>query len=202
MIGAKHHTFIYPFFQWLTKYLIRRKFEKVNIIGKISHLEKPILLIANHVSWWDGFWVLFLNMKIFNKKIHFMMREDQLKKHWYFQYTGGYSIKKGTKSILESLQYTQKLLQNNSNLVLMFPQGEINSMHNTKFKFERGIERIISNKATDFQIIFVANLIDYFSKPKPELFIYFEEATNNISLEETYQSFYNYAHEQQKALKS
>ena len=201
MIEAKHHPFIYPFFRWLTKFMIHRNFEKVNIIGKIDNAEKPILLIANHMSWWDGFWVLFLNMKTFNKKFHFMMREDQLKKHWYFQYTGGYSIKKGSKSIIESLQYTKQLLNKNSNLVLMFPQGEIHSMHNIEFKFEKGIERIVSNKTADFQIIFVANFIDYFSKPKPELFIYLEEATSNVALEDAYQHFYNKAHIQQKALK-
>ena len=71
------------------------------------------------------------------------MLEEQLKKNWFFQYTGGYSIKKSTRSVVESLNYTAELLENNKNLVLMFPQGKIQSMHRSEFVFEKGIERIL-----------------------------------------------------------
>ena len=97
MIHAKHHPVIYPIFRGLTRFLLHRHFNNINIEGKIKNSNKAILLIANHISWWDGFWMMQLNLKQGHHKFHFMMLEEQLKKHWYFKYTGGFSIKKKNK---------------------------------------------------------------------------------------------------------
>ncbi len=181
-------------FQWLSKFLINRHFKSVNIKGEFVDNGKSIVVIANHVSWWDGFWVEYLNQKILKRKFHFMMREEQLKNHWYFRYTGGYSVKKKSRSILNSISYSIELLQKPKNLVLMFPQGVIHSMHNDVVIFEKGVERIINNTAPDTQIVFVANLIDYFSDSKPKLFIYFKSfLTQDLQkaiMENEYNTFY------------
>lgn len=181
-------------FQLLSKFLINRNFNSVNINGAFADNGKSILVIANHVSWWDGFWIMLLNLKIIKRKFHFMMLEEQLKKHWYFSYTGGYSVKKKSRSILESISYTTELIQNPKNMVLMFPQGAIHSIHNDAVVFEKGVERIIKKTAPDTQIVFVANLIDYFSDSKPNLFIYFksflaQDLQKNI-VENEYNTFY------------
>ncbi len=203
MIKAKHHNFIYPFFKWLTKVLIKKNFEKVNFIGDFEDQHQAVLVIANHVSWWDGFWILNFNMKNTHRKFHFMMLEDQLRKHWYFNYSGGFSIKKGSRSILESIAYTKQLLTSPDNFVLMFPQGEIQSMHHHDLKFEAGINRIMKSEEKTFQVLFLANFTDYLSKAKPELYTYFQEfKDSNNSLESAYREFYNNALKQQQNLKS
>jgi len=202
MIKAKHHKVIYPMFQWLSKFLINRNFNSVNISGEFADNGKSILVIANHVSWWDGFWVDYLNQKIMKRKFHFMMLEDQLKKHWYFCYTGGYSVKKKSRSILNSISYSVMLLQQPENLVLMFPQGEIHSIHNDAVVFENGVERIIKKTAPETQVVFVANLIDYFSDSKPNLFIYFKlvlsQDLQKTTVENEYNTFYQQSLNSQK----
>ena len=46
-----------------------------------------------------------------NRKIHIMMLEEQLKRYWFFRYLGCYSIDHDkTKSILESVEYTKKVV--------------------------------------------------------------------------------------------
>lgn len=181
-------------FKWLSKFLINRNFNSVNINGEFADNGKSILVIANHVSWWDGFWVDYLNQKFLNRKFHFMMLEDQIKKHWYFRYTGGYSVKKKSRNIFNSISYSIELLQQPENLVLMFPQGEIQSIYNDAVVFENGVERIINKTAPETQVIFVANLIDYFSDSKPNLFIYFKsmlvQDLQKTTVEKEYNTFY------------
>lgn len=178
MIKAKHHSVIYPLFQWLSSFMMKRNFCSIHIEGEFKDNGHSVLVIANHISWWDGFWVEFLNHQQIHRKFHFMMLEDQLKKHWYFQFTGGYSVKKNSKDILASIDYTIELLNNNENLVLMFPQGKIHSSYNSSVRFEKGIKHIINICNDDTQVLFVVNVADYFSNAKPHLFVYI---ANNLA---------------------
>lgn len=202
MIQAKHHAVIYPIFRLLTRYLMNHKFHSVHIEGDFEDTGKPVLVIANHVSWWDGFWILYLNIKVLRRRFHFMMLEEQLKKHWYFQYIGGYSVKKKTRSIVESIGYTIELLRDNGNMVFMFPQGEITSMQNHDIKFEKGAQRIVDGSSDDVQVLFMANFIDYFSYPKPNLYMYLQKLSGQelkeSTVESAYIKFYNQSLNTQK----
>jgi 1-acyl-sn-glycerol-3-phosphate acyltransferase len=175
IIKAQHHKIVYPFFRWYTLHTVSRHFGKVFISGDYNDKGLPILLIANHVSWWDGFWVSYLNLKIFKRKYHFMMLERQLTLFRVLNKTGGYSVKKGSRSVLESIQYTAELLRDPRNAVLFFPQGKIQSMHADSFHFEKGIEKLLDKVENKIQVFFIVNLIDYFSRIKPDLFIFFRE---------------------------
>jgi len=199
ILKAKHNFFIYNFFR---NYAVRKTnkfFENVYITGTYKNKDKPLLVIANHISWWDGFWVMYINRKIFKRKFHFMMLEEQLKKYWFFNYSGGFSVNKKSKTIIETLNYTLELLKDKNNMVLIFPQGEIKSIYENNIKFEKGIDWIIK-KSENIQIIQVANFVDYFSKQKPSLYIYLEEFEQNkkTSLEKSYNQFYSKSVEKQK----
>lgn len=205
MIKAKHHFFIYPFFQLYTKYLIKKNFHSVEIKSDYVNNELPVLVIANHISWWDGFWIMYLNLKLIHRKFHFMMLEDQLKKHWYFNYSGAFSVNPGSRSVIASIDYTVSLLQNPENMVFMFPQGVINSIYNDKIIFKHGIEKIIkksNNISNEVQIVLLANFIDYFSNAKPTVFMYLKcissKELKNQDIEIIYNQFYQNSLEIQK----
>jgi 1-acyl-sn-glycerol-3-phosphate acyltransferase len=153
-----------------------------------------VIVVANHISWWDGFWVRYLNQQIIHRRFHFMMLEEQLKKHWYFQYTGGYSVKRNSRDTVESVDYSIELLKDNENLVLMFPQGKIHSSHNYSIRFESGIRHIVAKCADNSQVLFVANFTDYFSDAKPNLFIYIKTYTAALlksrNIEDEYNLFF------------
>ena len=195
MIKPKRNNFIFQLFKFHLYFLLKRNFNSIKIEGNFHDTGKPILIIANHVSWWDGFWISYYSIKVLKRKIHFMMLEDQLKKHWYLKYVGAYSIKKNGRGVVESLMCTKELLKDSGNMVFLFPQGEIKSMHNGSIKFKQGIDRIISKSSPDLQVLFIANFIDYFSNQKPNLFMYINKYSNsnleNGSVESTYNEFYN-----------
>lgn len=194
ILKASHHPVIYPFFSCYSRWKIRKSFHDVSITGKYIEKQLPIFLVSNHISWWDGFWAMYLNLKIFHRKFYFMMLEEQLKRYIYFNKTGGYSVAKGTKSIIETLDYTAELLSDPANLVLIFPTGKIESMHKQAHTFESGIEHILRKVKNEIQIIFLVNLVDYFSHQKPGLFMYINEYQGSdfktSSLQEEYDRFY------------
>ncbi len=194
ILRAKHNFIIYPFFRWYAGFIIKRYNSTVKIIGEFKDRNLPVLLISNHISWWDGFWAMYINQNVLHRKFHFMMLEEQLRKYWFFNFTGGFSVNKNTKSIVDTLNYTSNLLTDKENMVLIFPQGEIQSLHNQNIQFEKGVERILKNKKNSVQVVFSVNLIDYFSNPKPGIYFhireYTEEGFDLQSIQENYNKFY------------
>ncbi len=202
ILKAKHHFLIYLFFKRYSQWIIKKNFSQVITNGIIQERNLPVLIISNHISWWDGFWAMNLNLKLFNRKFYFMMLEEQLRKYWFFNYTGGYSIHKKSRSVVESINYTSDLLNNPKNIVLIFPQGKIQSMHKQWFEFESGIEKILKKiDRNKIQIIFLINMIDYFSKPKPSLYQYIveykSESTTCFDIEKYFNLFYQKSIEHQ-----
>lgn len=204
IIKTKHNTIIYTFFKGFSRWTIKRHFKPVTITGEIEDRNLPVLLIANHVSWWDGFWAMYLNLQVFQRKFHFMMLEKQLRKYWYFRYSGGFSVNKKSKGALESIQHAVELLQNSQNLVLVFPQGKIHSVYERSFVFEKGLERILQGCTNPVQLVFAANLIDYFSNAKPGLYLYVYEYSNPSKkledVQKEYNAFYQQCLDKQKNL--
>lgn len=194
MIKARHNPIVYNFFKLYVPWIIRRNFHKVYVTGQFLDKHKPVLVIANHISWWDGFWTVHLILKVFHRKFHFMMLEDQLRKERILNLAGGFSIQKGSRSIIESLKYAIELLSDKRNLVLLFPQGRVTSIYDQSFQFEKGLERIIQEVNGKVQIFFQANLVDYFSYKKPSLYIYLKECDQlkpDIgSIQDSFNAFY------------
>ena len=194
ILKARHHFIIYPFFKFYSGWIIHRHFGRIEITGKFEERNMPVLLLANHFSWWDGFFALFLTRDIFKRKFHFMMLAEQLRKFPYFNASGGFSVRKGTRSAIESINYTAELLSDKNNLVLLFPQGRIESSYKATFNFESGVGRILEKVKGPIQIIFMANLTDYFSDRKPGLFIYISEFNGSkmdtLSIQDAYNSFF------------
>jgi 1-acyl-sn-glycerol-3-phosphate acyltransferase len=202
ILKAKHNFILYPFFKWYAGFIIKRHFGTVRIIGDLHKTDLPVLIIVNHISWWDGFWIGYLNQKVLHRKVHFMMLEEQLRKYWFFNYIGGFSVNKQSKSVIESLQYASELLSDSKNMVFVFPQGEIQSLHQQNIQFDKGLERILKHKENTVQIMFVANLVDYFSDRKPGIYMHVQEYTDPAfdleSIRESYNRFYIQAIEKQK----
>jgi 1-acyl-sn-glycerol-3-phosphate acyltransferase len=168
---------------------MKRNFHSIHFSGKFYDRGKPVLLVANHISWWDGIWVLNYIRHFLHRNFFFMMLEEQLRKNWFFRFTGGFSIRKNSKSVVETINYTAGLLSDQKNAVLIFPTGKIQSLHKNEFIFEKGIEKILQKTKNEIQVIFIVNLVDFFSNPKPALFTYFEEYSGQFSTSEIQSKF-------------
>ena len=205
MIRAEHSRFHIWISVVYTKIALILFFRNVRFIGEVkTDNNLAILMIANHFSWWDGFFQLQLNLKFFKKKYHFMMLEKQMRKDSILRKIGASSIEKGSRSILDSLKYVVEVIQNPENLFLFFPEGKIKSIYTEEFKFEKGAINYILKKVTfDFQFVFNVNLIDYSSFKSPEVSVYYKthkinSNTTATEIEKDYNDFVKECKEKQR----
>lgn len=196
MIRAQHTAFWVWFFRMYTNWMIRHHFSQVMIKGNWIDRGTPVLLIGNHFSWWDGFIANYLNHNIFKRIFHVMMLEDQLRQRIFLSRAGAFSIDKGKRSMVETLDYAVEILQKKENLLVLYPQGRFQSIHDRPVVFEKGFFTILKKALnTGFQLVFYVALTDYFEFRKPLLSIYLKEQSFSSGLtagdlESLYNEFY------------
>lgn len=191
MIPANHQRFYVWFFRLYARWMLHQHFRSVHIKSPRRDIPSPVLLIGNHFSWWDGFIVEYINNKVFRKKLFIMMLEEQLKGRLFLSKAGAFSIRKASRSALDSINYAIDLLEDHNNLLVIYPQGEIRSMHIRRQEFQKGVEKVLDRQEGNVKVFFYAALTDYFSHRKPGLNIYLEEFRRRQpgSLEDEYNKF-------------
>ena len=196
-----------PIAKWIfkayVKWLVSKEFHQF-IFNTIEVREdKSVLLIANHFSFWDGLILYCLNDKLLKKKFHVMILHDTAKRIGALRFGGAFSVNKGSRDILKSLDYAAYLLSNPNNLVLMFPQGRLYPNFVSQINFEKGITKLIEKCRNNCQIIFAATFIQYFEHRKPSVTIYLmreDDINFNKSidtLQSKYQAHYDKSKQQQ-----
>ena len=185
MIRANHSQFHCWLLNLYIEYILRTDFHTVQIRGNVKPDERSILLIPNHFSWWDGFFAWHVNRKVFSKRYHVMMLEQELAQRLFFSRVGAFSVNLGKRSVIESLNYCIDILRNSNNMLLMFPQGKLESQHANQVRFQKGVEHIVA-KAKSARVVFAVCLVDYFSYRKPTLTITLKEYDGLSSMEEAF----------------
>ena len=194
MIKAKHNKLYIWFFRNFFGLLRMICFRKMTVISDVIIPEdQAILLFQNHFSWWDGYWSYVISWKIFNRKFHVMMLEDQLRKRMFLNRCGVFSIQQNNRDFMNSLQYSSEILRNPKNLVTIYPTGIMLTQHQQTVHFQKGINRIVQGKSEHFAVVLAVILVDYFGFARPEIRIYVENYTGERTteaIETAYNSFY------------
>lgn len=167
MYPPRRNAFIYAFFSWYINRIIGRNFKHFDYNPIEIDPNRAVLLLANHFSWWDGFLLFQLNRLFLHKKFHILVTEENYHAHGFLKYLGAFSVKKQSRSMIETLEYAGKLLNDPANLVVIFPQGKLFSSHCDEVLFEKGLMNVINSSDRKFQYLFVALLVDYFQFKKP-----------------------------------
>jgi len=196
MYLPKKNIIIYRFFAWYISFIIKKDFAAFNYESLTLKKESSVLVLANHFSWWDGFFIFYLNQRIFKKEFHVLVNAENYNNVSFLKYLGAFAAAKSGKDILDTLSYAGELLNNPNNLVLVFPQGKLHSNHLQDISFEKGVMQIIKASKKNINIIFAATFIDYFSKRKPSAYTYLqnweiEEYTSLQLLKSAYNKHYN-----------
>ena len=193
MIKARHIPFFVRFFSFYSQNGLKRQFHNVEFDCSINTEGRPVLLIGNHFSWWDGFIAYRLNDLCLHKKFHIMMLEEQLENRLFLNKAGAFSIKRGSRSVVESLHYASTLLHDEENMVAVYPQGTITSVHRRPVRFEKGAERIIAGASDKLMILLYVALPDWYSEKRPGLTVrvieYGVRERSATDLEEVYNMF-------------
>ncbi len=175
MLEAKKNFLFEKIFVIYNRKLLKRRFGSIKVLGLKSLENKkpnlPLIIYANHSSWWDGLVILeVLSNFVFDRYV--MMEEKQLRKLRFFRRLGAFSVARDNPlEAVKSIKYSIKILTEKINrTLLLFPQGEI--LHNDirPLRFFNGLAKIIEQTGNCLVCPLVIRY-EFRGHFKPEIFI-------------------------------
>jgi 1-acyl-sn-glycerol-3-phosphate acyltransferase len=197
MIKASHKNWARLFFSVYITHILKNSFSHFFIVNDLPELpkDKAVLITPNHISWWDGFFIDYLNRVYFKRRAYVMILEEQLKKYYFLKKIGGFSINPVSKKDLkESLNYATELLLNKENLVIIFPEGELRPFDTKENPIKKGVLSLSKNIANPFAVLIIAIKISFYNERSPEIYISFGPVMDSDKLKNNFieykQSFF------------
>jgi len=167
--------------------LLRSNFKKFVLINKVPEINKSLGLIVtpNHFSWWDGFFTDYTMRSFCNRKLYIMMLEEQLRKYWFFRYTGAFSISNGSPGATgKSMNYAKNIARSQKDYLIFYPQGEIQNYNKEYVSLKKGIAMIC--KDIEGQILILSFKIVFSHEKKPTVFCRFGEILSSSQVAENF----------------
>jgi hypothetical protein len=156
-------------------WLFKRRFNKIILRNIDIKPEHSYLLMCNHFSFLDGLIAYHLCNKALLKKngmkqLYIMSLKKQMEKNKWLRYCGSFSIDPGNRSSKESFDYAAEILSKPGNVLLFYPQGNLESSLVRYIQFQDGLKQIVPKVKGKCQLIWSSNLIEYFESTKPSLY--------------------------------
>lgn len=192
MIEATHHPVLYPLFCRYVKRILKLRFRTMEFIGEWTDDGRPVLLVSNHISWWDGCWNLCFTHDILKRKYYFMAGEQQLARRPFMRRVGGFGIRPGSREALESLEYALSLLGTPAHAVLIYPQGKIISIYQRDIQFKKGVDYVLKHLDHPVRVILIAYFTETGKEKKTGAWGYFKtwDRKPESTIQAAYQFFY------------
>jgi len=175
MLEARKSVWFEKIFAVYNSNLIKRRFNSLQVSGLdfLNEREKnlPLLIYANHSSWWDGL-VAFQISREIKLDSFLMMEEKQLRKLQLFRKLGAFSVvREKPREAIKSIVYASNILQKKPNrAVWIFPQGEILPNDTRPLGFYNGLTKIIEKVGICYAIP-VSVRYEFLGEFKPDIFV-------------------------------
>lgn len=192
MIKAAHKSWAETIFDPYVSHLLKKKFSHFYLVNEFPKipLNRSLIITPNHISWWDGFFIYYLKKKKCDRKVYLMMLESSLEKFWFFKKVGAFSINPyNSKSIIESFAYSHDVLNNHNNVLVVYPQGEIESFEKRPLNLKSGLQTLIKPIENYVVTLPIGFKIEYRDKRNPALFCRFGNLVYGNSIVENFQNF-------------
>jgi chlorobactene lauroyltransferase len=135
----------------------------------------PLVAVANHPSWWDGYLALLLS-RHFGLRRYLMMEAAQLRRYGFFAWAGCFGIERDDpRDVARALTYAASLLTNERpSLLWMFPQASIVPSDRRPVAVQGGaahIVRRVAGTGGPVEVLPVAWQLVFRGEQHPEVFI-------------------------------
>lgn len=140
MIVARKRWPLTPCIDAYVGWKVRHAFRGVWLRGAIPEGPAPLVVYANHGSFWDGF-VAHQLCRTQGWDGYCMMEERMLARYRFLARLGAFSIRqRDPRSTLESFRYVMRLLDRPRTAVFVFPEGELRPVTTLPLDLQRGVE--------------------------------------------------------------
>ncbi|MCB2212611.1 lysophospholipid acyltransferase family protein [bacterium] len=158
---------------------LRRHFHAVRLHGSLPELRNnvPVLLLPNHGTWWDGFFVHVLNRLFLRRRLYVMMLAEQLRQYPFFRKLGAYGFDPDDRAdVLTTLRFTRDLLEDDRQAcVTIFPQGELTPVERRPLGFRPGAGWLIRRCKRPLNVLPLAMRVDQLGDEYPVVSLSFGE---------------------------
>lgn len=178
MIKADHKKWARAVFNPYLNLLLKKNFSHFYLANKFPQIPEDcgLIITPNHISWWDGFFIDFVNRQKLNRRIHILMLEEQLAKYKFFRKLGAYSINHGNvKSLIETKNYTSQIISGSKNFAVIYPQGEIEAYEKRPLNIKEGLKFILKDSGKNIFVVPAGFKIQYYNKKDPAVIARFSE---------------------------
>ena len=169
-----------PMMRWCMVLFDRLCFRAHHWHGNLDEVKGPVVLVANHFSWWDGLWVM-LYLRQSPWQLAVPMLQHQLDKRPFLRWWGAMPLKKG-RSLPGQVAHCLDACSQPHQLLLLFPQGQIASMHAPELVFEKGLlGKLLQQGAS---CVFLYQSVEYGHRPRPEVHHFLRPASAKLVVED------------------
>lgn len=169
-----------PLLRWCLLFFDRLCFRAHHWHGHLTAGTGPVVLVANHFSWWDGLWVM-LHLRQSSWQLSVPMLQHQLEKRPFLRWWGALPLHRGRQLPQQIAACVQACSQAHQ-VLLLFPQGQIASAQTSEFVFEGGLlGKLLYNGAT---CVFLYQCVEYGHLPRPEAHHFVKFAATVTTAEE------------------
>lgn len=149
-----------------------RSVQMAGLPGAIPHAQ-PVLLVSNHVSWWDGFLLRKLQVALRPRgTFHVVMLERELRQRPFLRLLGGLGLSPGSVASLRRLgrELAAARRDRPDRVVLFFPQGRIWPSHRRPLGFQKGV-RLVARSLAPVTVLPVGLHLEPGQHPAPTAYV-------------------------------
>ena len=154
---------------------MRRRLDGIHVRGADGAgwlPDVPLILVANHVSWWDGFLLREVHRRIRpDAPLHVVMTEAELRRFPIFRWMGAVPLSGGPMTARRLLRDMERRARARPDAVFgYFPQGRIWPSHRRPLEFQPGIAWLTSRLAP-IAVLPVGLHLEPLTRPGPAAFV-------------------------------
>jgi 1-acyl-sn-glycerol-3-phosphate acyltransferase len=177
MIEASKHRLLEWAFSAINRSMLCRAFHSLRVQGA-DHLRRldrtrPVVVFANHSSWWDGLIEFYLSREVFRFDAYLIMDQEQMWRYSFFRWIGAFSVnRQSPREAVRSLQYAVELFDRPNRLLWIYPQGVMRPNDSRPLNFEGGVAWIAQHLENP-QLLPLAHRYEFLRDQRPEAFLSF-----------------------------
>lgn len=172
------------FFRRYARKFLNKNFHTVRLldtgvteaIGKLPE-GVPVIVVANHPSWWDPMIAIFLAEFLAKERVHYAPIEDvMLEKYGVFKRLGFFGVEKDTVAGLKDfLRVGHHIVQNKNAVIWVTPQGEFADVRKRPIELKSGFSQLAS-KCDKIAILPLAVEYTFWLEKHPEMLCHMGDA--------------------------
>jgi 1-acyl-sn-glycerol-3-phosphate acyltransferase len=175
-VAARYSPTARRLFDRYLPFLFRRTVQRILVRGPLDRVDAdlPVLLVANHTSWWDGFilWELQRRLRP-NGRVRSLMLESGMREHALFRWLGGIPMRPGDPvSIRQAFRAAREERERFGRqlAIVYLPQGKIWPATRRPLGFQRGVE-LLARELDPITVVPIGIHAELLTSPKPSLFV-------------------------------